>query len=192
MKHESFVDGITKILVEHKAIKPEEGRNLRKAFEKSPKPNFDEFLIDEGLVDKDDLLLAIGEYYQIPWFDAVGYFFNHALLRQFSKDFLLSNAIIPIERDQNMLIVLASNPNNSNLLPLIGEHVSYDIRFRSGLRQDIINAIQEYYDDSPSEVDFEPTYDEDLQENMKMRQKERQQGKDIEEIAYEDQELEKK
>src|SRR3989304_6836698 len=184
MKYESFVDGITKILEKNKHIKPGEGVALRKAFEESPKSNFDEFLIDEGLVDKDDLLVALSEFYQVPSFDAIGYFFEHALVRTFPKEFLISNECIPIELDENMMIVVASNPDDQNLLPLIGEYVSYDVRFLVGIRQDIIDAIQEYYDDSPSEPEFDDIYDENIDNERQMRIKQSKQEDEL--ISEED------
>jgi len=97
---------------------------LRQSFHESEKPNFDEFLLDEGLVDKDDLLPALAQMYQVPAFDAVGYLFDHQLVRMFPKEFLIQHEIIPIERDENMLFFVASNPADEELLPAIGEHVS--------------------------------------------------------------------
>lgn len=186
MKGESFAEGLTKILVKRKIINAGEAQALRKSFRDSPKPNFDEFLLDEGLVDKDDLLPALAEYYQLPAFDAVGYFFDHQLVRMFPKIFLRSNGIIPIERDENMLIILASNPIDQNLLPRIGRYVSYDIRFRVGLQQDIFNAIQEFYDQSVTGLD----YDEGLDENRKARADRIRKEKEDQELAFEDYEQE--
>lgn len=181
MEGQTFVEGLTKILVKRNIVPAKEAEALKKSFRDSPKPNFDEFLLDEGLVDKDDLLPALAEYYQVPAFDAVGYFFDHQLVRMFPKTFLRSNGIVPIERDQNMLIVLASDPSNPELLPLIGNYVSYDIQFRVGIRQDIYNAIQEFYDQSLTGLD----YDEGLDENRVAREENRQQEKDVEELSYE-------
>lgn len=182
MKGESFVEGLTKILVKRKVIKADEAQSLRQSFRDSPKPNFDEFLLDEGLVDKDDLLPALAEYYEVPAFDAVGYFFDHQLVRMFPKIFLRSNSIIPVERDENILIMLASDPKNPNLLSRIGQYASYDIQFRVGLQQDIFNAIQEFYDQSLTGLD----YDEGLDENRRAREGEIRQEKEVEELAFED------
>ncbi len=182
MKHEMFVDGITKVLKSRKIISADEAKALKKSFEGSSKPNFDDFLLEEGLVEKGDLLDALAQYYEVPAFDAVGYFFNHAQVLMFPKIFLRRNGIIPIERDQNMLIMLASNPKDSDLLVRIGNYVSYDIRFRVGIRQDILDAIEEFYDRSLAEVD----YDKDLNEDRKMREGNIRQEKEVEELARED------
>jgi hypothetical protein len=189
MKGESFVEGLCKILVKRKVVNEREANALKKSFRESPKPNFDEFLIDEGLVDKDDLLLALAEYYQVPAFDAVGYFFDHQLLREFPREFLTSNAIIPIERDENILVMLANNPADPNLLPRIGQHVSYDIQFRVGLLQDIYDSIREFYDEALTVVDA-ADLDKDFDETRQKREKEIEQQEDIEEIARKDVESE--
>jgi hypothetical protein len=183
-KSETFVEGLCKILVKRKTIKEKEADALKKAFRESAKPNFDEFLLDEGLVDKDDLLPALGEYYQVPSFDAIGYFFDHQLVRMFPKEFLTSNAIIPVEQDENILVMLANNPADPNLLSRIGKYVSYDIQFRVGLLQDIYDSIREFYDESLAVTNED--IDKDFDETALEREKEIEQQEDIEELAIKD------
>jgi hypothetical protein len=182
MKHESFVEGITKILQKRNVVNAQEAHALKNLFKGANKPNFDDFLLDEGLVEKDDLLNALAEYYQVPAFDVVGYFFNHATVRMFPKEFLMSNGIIPAEQDENILIVVASNPADPELLLRIGNYVSYDIQFRVGIRQDIDEAIEEFFERSLTEVD----YNEDLDDDREMRITERKQEEEEEELAFDD------
>ncbi len=183
MKNESFVQGLTGILVKRKIIGAAEAEALKKSFRDSPQPNFDEFLLDEGLVDKENLLLALSDYYKVPPFDAVGYFFDHQLVRMFPKEFLRSNAIIPIEKDEeDMMIMLANNPADPDLLIRIGKFVSYDIQFRVGILQDIIDSIQEFYDHALTE----PDDDEMLDSERHTREHEVEQEKEIEELTKED------
>ena len=184
MQDETFVDVLTKILVERDVIKATEAAALRRTFHEAAKPNFDEFLLDEGLVNKDDLLPALAQMYQVPAFDAVGYLFDHQLVRMFPKEFLMQHAIIPIERDENMLFFVASNPADEELLPAIGEHVSYDVRFKVGIRQDIVNAVQEFYDQSVAEVN--PEIDKDFDETRQEREGEIRKDESLEEIYSED------
>lgn len=165
MAHE-FVEGLTKILVKRKLVNEKEAHALQQSFHDSPKDNFDEFLIDEGLIDRDDLFPALADYFQIPYFDARGYFFDHQLVRLFPKAFLRSNEIIPIEVDEDTVIVLASNPDLENLAPRINQYVSYDVQFRVGLRQDILDAIQEFYDQSPAAPDFAEDINEEQEHDL--------------------------
>ena len=81
-----------------------------------------------------------------------------------------------------MLIVVASNPADPELLPRIGNYVSYDIRFRVGIRQDIYNAIEEFFERSLTEVDL----DEDLDDDREARVTQRKQEEEEEELAFED------
>lgn len=182
MKGISFVEGLTEILVKRNVVSAREGTALKKTFRESSKPNFDSFLLDEGLVDKEDLLRALSDYYQVPSFDAMGYFFDHQLVRMFPKEFLRSNAIIPIELDENIMIMLANNPADPNLLVRIGQYVSYDIQFQVGILQDIFDSIGEFYDHSLTE----PDDDELLDTDRHVREKEIEQEKEVDELRYED------
>ncbi len=149
-KEESFVQGLTRILVEYNIVKKDEAKAMQKAFRDRGKPGFDNFLLQTGLVSRTDLLNALSKYYNVPSFDALGHFFNHQEVRKFPKDFLLRNVIIPLEHDENIMVIVAGHPDDAELLPRIGEHVSYDIRFNVGLDQDIRDAIRSYYEESPA------------------------------------------
>src|SRR5207244_235001 len=96
----------------------------------------------EGIIEQEELLEALSEYYQVPSFDVIGYFFETHLLRMFPKDMLLRNEIIPMQVDENMLIVVAANPNNPDLLFEIGENVSYDILFHVVALKLLKNLLQ--------------------------------------------------
>lgn len=184
MKHESFVDDLTKILAQRNIIKQSEATALAQSFRDSQAANFDEFLISEGLVDKDDLLGALAQLYEVPSFDAIGYFFDHELVRMFPKEFLLQHEIIPIELDENMLIFAASNPNDPELLPLIGEHVSYDPHFQVSIREDIIDSIEEFYDSPVTQIN--PEFDADDDETRFEREDEIARDEKLEEMDIED------
>jgi len=144
-KQETFVQKLSEILFNQGTISIEESKAMQKAFKESSKESFDDFLLEEGLVDEADLLEALAAYYEVPGFDVIGYFFDTHLLRLFPEDFLTRNACIPVELDENIMIVVASEPINS-LLARIGEYTSYDIRFRVGIRRDIVEAVREFYD----------------------------------------------
>lgn len=148
----SFVDGLTDILVRMKLLSEHEASVMDVAFAKSSKERFDEFLLDQELVERDDLLKALSLYYQVPSFDVVGYFFDHHLVQMFPKETMLQHGFIPLEVDENMLIVVASEPSDDDLLSVIGDFVSYDIRFRVGFRGDILDAVKEFYDESLTEL----------------------------------------
>lgn len=162
---ESFVQSLTDILVKQKVVTAEHAQELQRLFADSPKEYFDDFLLEEGFVEEPDLLRALSALYQVPSCDASGQFFEHFLLRKFPKDFLLRNAVIPLVVDGDELVVVASNPDKDSLESALRDFVSYDIVFEVGLRRDIVDAVEEFYDISDVEESFdEDLYDENLQE----------------------------
>ncbi len=150
------------VLVKLQFIVSDDAISLLKNYDESDVDQFDEFLLSEGILEQDELLEALSEYYQVPSFDVVGYFFETHLVRMFDKDMLLRNEIIPLQVDENMMIIVAANPNNPELLFEIGENVSYDIRFYVGVARDICDAVKEYYD----KADTQDSQDQDIREEQ--------------------------
>lgn len=159
-KRETFAQALCDVLVKQKVVSEAEGRALARAFKSSEKENFDDFLLEEGLVDENVLLRALAQYYQLPAVDVTGYFFDTQLLRNFPKDFLLRNRIIPLEMEDDFLTIVASNPDNPDLLSAVGAYTSEDIQFRVGLGRDITDAVKEFYD--KSDTDLIDDHDTDL------------------------------
>jgi hypothetical protein len=151
-EHASFAKELVHILLKNRVVSDKEAFNLQKLFKESAKEHFDDFLLEEGLVSKEDLLRALSQLYRVPVVDVEGYFFQTFLLHKFPKDVLHRNAFIPMDVDEDIMTIVASEPDDPRLLPLIGEYVSYDIVFRVGLRLDITDAITEFYDKAVTEV----------------------------------------
>lgn len=151
-KRETFAQGLCDVLVRQRVVSESESRALARAFKNSEKENFDDFLLEEGLIDESALLRALGQYYQLPAVDVTGYFFDTQLLRNFPKDFLLRNRIIPLEVEDDFMTIVASDPDNPDLLSAIGAYTSEDIQFRVGLGRDISDAVKEFYDKSPTDL----------------------------------------
>lgn len=153
-----FEADFLEVLVNLKYIPADEAVKLLVAYNESDVDQLNEFLLSEGIVEEDELLQALSQYYRVPSFDVGGYFFETHLLRMFPKDMLLRNEIIPLQVDENMMIVVAAHPDDSELLYQIGENVSYDIRFYVGIARDICDAVKEYYD----KADTQDPEDEDI------------------------------
>jgi hypothetical protein len=156
----TFVDRLTEILVKQGTITAKQAQAYRHDFEESSKEVFDDFLLEEGLILEEDLLKALSSYYQVPATDVMGFFFDRALLQNFPKDFLIRNGVIPLEMEDDILIMVASDPSDLELEARVGAFSPNDIQFYVGLRRDIEDAIKEFYDKSDTEVDD----DEDLRE----------------------------
>lgn len=167
---DDFVKKISEILVKNKVVSSSEAANLQAAFSEAVHDIFTDFLYEEGLVDKEHLLIALGEYYQVPYFDVEGYFFDHLLLRDFPKDFLLRNSIIPLEIDENILVVVASDPANQDLSPAINTYAPYDIQFYVGIALDIQDAVKEFYEKSLTDPDDMLDRDDEVVEEMELEE----------------------
>jgi hypothetical protein len=158
-KHETFVEGLMNILVEQQAINKTEAAAIVQSFYDSDAYEFDAFLIDEGLVSVAKMLNALEAYYKVPAFDVVGYFFDAHSVHKFPKELMIRYGFIPVEDDETIMIVAAADPADSDLLMEIGKYVSYDIQFRVGLYQDIVDAVKEFYDPALTEGVAQDIYD---------------------------------
>lgn len=163
-----FEKKVCDILVALKAVSASEGHDLQTSFAESDHDNFVDFLIEENLVEKEIVLKALSQYYKVPPFDVDGYFFDHLLLRDFPKDFLLRNEIIPLEIDQEVLMIVASDPSNPELPPALAQYASEDVEFYVGIALDIQDAIKEFYDKSLTEPDDMTDPLEDIEEEEEL------------------------
>ena len=150
-RYESFEAGLLEILVRIEALSQEDARAIEKSFHDSDVDQFDDFLLREDIVDEDHILQALSEYYQVPAFDVVGYFFERHYLRMFPKDILLRYSIIPLEVDENIMIMVTNKPNDPEILSEVGQYVSYDVQFFVGIGRDICDAVKEFYDKADTE-----------------------------------------
>jgi hypothetical protein len=156
-----FVHSLLSILQEHKVLKPSEIKALEKGFGERSNINFEEFLIDEGIVDKADMLKALSTYYNVPPIDVVGIFFKNHLLNMFSVEVMKRLGFIPYRHEGDILQVIAYNPQHPELLSIIGQYVSYEVTFMVSIYGDIFDAIEEFSVHSPTEMDDDGYYDEE-------------------------------
>ena len=150
---QSFVTDLSEILIRHHVIMPEEAKVYHAQYENSDLDSFEDFLLDQGRVSKEEILEALGAFYKVPWIDTEGILIEDPdLVRNFPKDFLLRNEIIPITLEEDFLTVAAAHPNDESLLPKIGQFVDADVRFQVSLPRDIIDTVEENYDKALTEV----------------------------------------
>lgn len=182
-KNETFAQELCDILVKNKVLTDKESAIMHKAFKDSEYDQFDDFLLSEGLVEKSDLLRALSQYYKVPSFDVSGFFFNTLLLREYPKEFLMGNAVIPLEsEDDGMVVVIASDPEADGLETQMQKYASYDVEFLVGLKQDIIDAVREFYDKSPTEdADIE---DMSMDEEERLEKEALEKADEIEDLSY--------
>jgi len=147
-----YTQALGEILYKLGALDKKNARALVHDFKGSEQSQLNYFLLDEGLVAKEELLRALSEYYQVPYFDVRGFQFNHDLLEFFPQDFLIRNAIVPIEFDGNILTVVTGHPDQPGLREKIRQYTTHHIEFRVGIVRDIIDEARAYYEEPPVDV----------------------------------------
>jgi len=157
---QEVIQGLCEFFEQNHILKSRDAKALADDFKNSGVNNFEDFLLEEGIVGKDDLLDALSAYYQVPAFDVDGEFFEHNLVRMFPKDILLRHHFIPLSHDGDVLIAVAADPADELLPEIIGRFVSYDVTFAVGLAHDIEDAVKEFYDEAVTA----PTWDADALE----------------------------
>lgn len=153
-KKHQFVTRLADAFVKLQVFSEQEADSLVKEFQGRTKGRIDDFLLDEGIVDRETLLKALQSIYNISPFDVRGHFFNHQLLLFVPKDFLLSKGIIPLDVDDEIMTIVMSNPEDEETLDTLGRYVSYNVNVFVGIRRDIIDAIEEYYDEDVVSADI--------------------------------------
>ena len=162
-KRETFAKALSDILLRQKAVSAELARSMQDAFGRSSADEFDNFILQEGFVNREQLLAALSSYYNVPSVDVTGIFFDRLLLQNFPEDFLVRNAIIPLSEDENLLAVVASEPEREGLESEIRSFSNIDVMYHVGIARNIVDAVREYYDKAVTEV----PEDQDLHEEHK-------------------------
>lgn len=151
----SFVSRFAQALVKNNIMKDVEAESFVKEFKGRAKGNVVSFLLEEGLVEREDILKSLALIYSVPAFDVNGHFFNHELLLLFPKDFLIKHSLIPLDIDEDILTIVISNPEDEKAIEEIGNYVNYNITVNVGIQDHILEAIKEYYDEDVITVDVE-------------------------------------
>ena len=159
-----LIDGIIKVLVQLNHLSHEDAQALHDAFRKSEVERFEEFLLDEDIVSKEDLLPCLQVYYKLPAIDVVGVLFEHDLIIKFPKEIMLRNGFIPYQRDGDILQVIAARPQDTDLQEIISEYVSYETVFMVGIYRDICDAAKEFHDQALTAIEEDEEEEDELRE----------------------------
>lgn len=159
-----FVSRVSQALVKLKIMSAAEAESFEKEFSGRSKGRVDEFLLDEGMIDRENLLKVLQGVYNIPSYDVRGYFFNHQILMLFPRDLLVNKAVIPLDIDNDILTIVISNPEDEETMSMLGDYVPYSLNVLVGIRRDIVDAIEEYYDEDVATSDIEDEDSEEIDE----------------------------
>lgn len=167
---ESLLDGLVRILSKKNILQSKDAVELQHEFENHEAQYVEDFLLEEGLVDKEQLLQALQEFYGVQSVDVLGAIFDHDLVTMFPKDVLLRNCCIPYYRDGNILFVITNDPQNDELDAILREYVSYDIEFFVGIPSHIDMMIKDFYQETLYDVDFDENIDRATEEDEEERE----------------------
>lgn len=160
-QHTILFQDIAHILHQHGSISAEDATSLVQSFKGKSLGDFEVFLLDEGIVTKQQLLDALSEHYEVPSFDVQGFFFNHDLIKLFPMHKLLKHAFIPIESDEEILAVVVADPHDTIVEDVVHQYGPYAVEFRVGILRHIIDEIREFADASDAEIQFDDNQPED-------------------------------
>jgi hypothetical protein len=158
---QQLIDGITKVLVQLNYLSTEDARALHEAFDKSEVERFEEFLLDEDVVNKEDLLKCLQIYYQLPAIDVVGILFEHNLVIKFPTEVMLNAGFIPYQRDGDIVQIISARPQDADLQEIISNYVSYESVFMVGIYRDICDAVKEFHDEALTTIEEDEDEEED-------------------------------
>ena len=148
---EKISEQLINILIKIKAINQDEQDIIIANFKNYQKDNFGYFLLDEGLITRQQLLRAYSILYSLPSLDVQGAMLDHDLITSFEKEVLLEQEAIPVETDENILIFCVSDPEKPGLEENLGKYTDAVIELQVGIGRDIIEALEDYFEDVPEE-----------------------------------------
>lgn len=155
------VDQIIHELQKIHVIKEADAEALKHDFERSDVAYIEDFLLEEGLVEEEQLLQVLQTVYGVRSIDVMGELFDHDLLKQIPKDVLLRNCCLPFRKEgDDILYIITANPANEDLEGILRSYVSYDIEFLVGIPHHIDMMIKDFYQDPVYPIDYEYNIEE--------------------------------
>lgn len=146
--YNQYILDLTAILAEQGALDEDDVPRLQEEFQNYTLANFEDFLLESGVVERYELLQALQSYYNVKAIDVLGDVFDPNLLWKFPYNVLIEYNCIPYGQDGNQLMVVVGNPQNEELEEVLGRYVSYDLVFFVGIPRHIRLMVQDYYQES--------------------------------------------
>ncbi len=178
---ENLLEGLVRILAKKHILTACDGEALKRDFENHESQYLEDFLLEEGLVEKEDLLMALQEYYGVQAVDVLGAIFDHDLVAMFPKDVLLRNCCIPLNKDENILFVITNDPSDDGKEVILREYVSYDIEFLVGIPRHIDMMIKDFYQEELYTLDADEVVERAQYEDEVEREEAEKEREDDEE-----------
>ncbi len=135
MEPQSENQRIGEILIEHGLIKRE---ILNNALELQKKRGglIGTILVKGGFVSEEDLAFALAKQFNYPYLSLENVTVNRNLFKEFTKEFLIENCFVPIEKTRDVLTIAVADPSDEETLKKIQEKTKLSIlAFVAGVKQ---------------------------------------------------------
>ncbi len=138
------------VLRERKQVAPEA---LEKALTEQQKTAtlLGEFLLDRGLVSKDDLISALEETARFRYVDARFATVEKAALELVPQAVAIRYCVLPLMREGRRLVMVMAEPQNLHMLDELRFITGMDIAPRLGFRSEITAALERCYAEKVAE-----------------------------------------
>lgn len=151
MHRHGYAQELAAILYKQGTLRKTDATALARDFRDAGQAQVNNFLLEEDVIKRADLLRALEQYYGVPAIDVPGTQFNHDLVRMFPVRVLVKNTVIPLEMDENVIVFVAARPNDT-LRKELRTYTDCHVEFAVGIAKDIVEAIELYHDETPEEV----------------------------------------
>lgn len=156
----AFINSFSPLLVKHGFLKHEDVEQIHKAFASQPAQTYQEFLLNEQFLTKEQLLALLSEYYGIAAVDVSTELFDPRIVKMFHHDFLQKYNALPYKRDDQVLLVVTGDPSQEDLYEVFGDNVSYDLEFFVGIPHHIDLVCSDIFDQTGYRMTQEEIIDE--------------------------------
>jgi len=112
---------------------------------------FGQILVKLGLVSETDVAQALSEMLNIPLCLPPEYPEEPISLTGLSLDFMLSNSVVPVSSEADVIVFSATVPQDDFLNKALGLALNKPIELRLGLESEIVTALQKYTETTQSD-----------------------------------------
>lgn len=121
-----------------------------------------EVLTDEGIISEGQIIEVLEFQLGIPHMDLEKHYIDPEIPRLINENLARRYLLIPVKKEKNRLIVAMTDPLNIFALDDVKIATGFDVEAAISTRQNILNAIDEYYGKQNAEraiEDFKKQYD---------------------------------
>jgi type IV pilus assembly protein PilB len=125
------VRDILDILLEDKKVSFEQYRQMRSQYANAgptAASNIEAYLLKTGIVGSDDILKAKASLYNLEFKKIVPELVHKEAFEKLSIDFIRSNNILPVNIEDNILVVATSQPGNVFVIEQVKKNVAMELK----------------------------------------------------------------